>query len=69
MKEQQDLLDTKIQKEHAKATFTMDQKEVDKLIKDYTTTRNMWRERKLNCIEVVEMIADGVGKKTKVVMV
>jgi hypothetical protein len=52
-----------------KASKPVDPKLLDKAVKEFNSTRSAWRDRKANCIEALEVVADGMGKKLKVVMV
>ncbi len=40
-----------------------------KLLKRHNETRAAWKDRKDKCVDAVEMIADGMEKKAKFVMV
>ena len=41
---------------------------MEKAIKDHNNYRLLWRDRKLACVDALEIIADGMNKKVKVVM-
>ena len=51
-----------------KSAGPIDPRAMEKAIKDYNSSRLLWRDRKLACMDALEMIADGMGKKVKIVM-
>jgi hypothetical protein len=50
-------------------TKNNDVMDIDALIAEHNKTRNIWRDRKSNLMEVVDMLAEGMEKKTTVIMV
>lgn len=46
----------------------VDPREFDKAVKECNRTRGLWRDRKLACVEALDMISDSMNKKLKVVV-
>lgn len=46
----------------------IDPKRIEQTVKAHNKARATWRDRKNKCLEVVDIISDGMGKKSKVIM-
>lgn len=51
-----------------KSAGPVDPRAMEKAVKEFNATRALWRDRKIACIEALEVIAEGMNKKLKVVM-
>ena len=51
-----------------KVAGPVDPRAIEKAVKEHNTTRSLWRDRKVCCLDALEMIADGMNKKVKMVM-
>lgn len=51
-----------------KGAGPVDPRAMEKAIKEFNSTRLLWRDRKIACLDAMEVIADGMNKKIKVVM-
>lgn len=51
------------------SSSSVDPAAMGKAAKDFTSSRSVWINRRRMCMEAVEILADGMGKSTKSVMV